>query len=331
MAKNIFPRKFIAYALLFFFIFAGTFMIASNSSGDNYPAKPIELLIPWNPGGGTDTTIRLINKVMPKYMSQRLILINKPGGHGAVAMTELINAKPDGYKICITASGPTTSLPHQEKVPYSRDDYIPVIQLTNVPNLLVVNPDTPYKNFKDFLDAAKKNPGGIKIGTSGVGAVSSHLPLMLLEKMAGVKFTTIPYKGGGDAAVQVVGGHIPAGSVDLMASGNHISNGKLRPLAIFTANRSPVLPNVPTLKELGYDIQGSFFNMIIVPKGTPQNVIDVLHAAFKKCIEDKEVYETANNLGLQVEYLGPKECRERINKDYAIVGELYKELGLAKN
>jgi tripartite-type tricarboxylate transporter receptor subunit TctC len=128
----------------------------------------------------------------------------------------------------------------------------------------------------------------------------------------------------------VLGGHIPVGSVDLMASGNHISAGKLRPLAIFASKRSPILPEVPTLKELGYEIEGSFFNMIIAPKGTPAAVVSTLDEAFRKALGDKEVVSAAHAMGLQVEYLGPKESRERLNADYKLIGELYKELGLTK-
>jgi tripartite-type tricarboxylate transporter receptor subunit TctC len=295
-----------------------------------YPTKPIKVLIPWAPGGGTDTTIRLIEKVMPKYMSQRLVLVNQPGGHGSIAMNDLVNSRPDGYTICITASGPTTSLPHTDEVPYKLDDYVTVVQLTSVPNLLVAHPGSPFKSFADVLNAAKANPGSVKIGVSGMYAVSSHLPLIRLEKATGGKFVIVPHKGGGEAAVQVLGGHIPVGSVDLMASGNHIAAGKLRPLAIFASKRSPILPEVPTLKELGYDIEGSFFNMIIVPKGTPAGVISTLDEAFQKALADKEVVNAAHAMGLQVEYLGPKESRERLNADYKLIGELYKELGLTK-
>jgi tripartite-type tricarboxylate transporter receptor subunit TctC len=245
-------------------------------------------------------------------------------------MTELVNAKPDGYLICITASGPTTSLPHKEKVPYTRDDYIPIVQLTNVPNLLVTYPGSPYNTFEEVLNAAKKNPNSVKVAISGIGAVSSHLPLIQLEKKTGAKFKVIPYKGGGGAAIQVLGGHVPVGSVDLMAAGRYIESGKLKALAIFADRRSPVLPDTPTLKELGYDIQGSFFNMIIVPKGTPENIINTLKTAFKKAIEDEAVLSAAKNIGLQIEYLGPEGCRERIDRDYKMIGELYEELGIAK-
>lgn len=299
-------------------------------AAEDYPTKPITVLIPWNPGGGTDTTIRLVDKAMPKYLDQRLVLVNRPGGHGTIAMTELVNSRPDGYTLCITASGPTTSVPHKEKVAYTMDDYIPIIQLTNVPNLLVTHPGSPYKSFQDVMAAAKKDPGSVKVAVSGIGAVSSHLPLIRIEKQAGTKFTVIPYKGGGDAAVAVMGGHIPLGSVDIMAAGSKIDSGALIPLAIFDEKRSADLPDVPTLKEMGFDIQGSFFNMIIAPKGTPQAILDTLHAAFKKALMDEETLSTAKELGLPIAYANAQQCRQRIQSDYEIIGELYKELGLAK-
>jgi tripartite-type tricarboxylate transporter receptor subunit TctC len=149
--------------------------------------------------------------------------------------------------------------------------------------------------------------------------------------MAGIEFTAVPYKGGGDAAVAVMGGHAPLGSVDLMASGSKISGGNLKPLAIMAKKRSSAFPDIPTMKELGYNIEGGFFNMIIVPKNTPDHVIQTLHDAFKKAMEDPELLAQAKEVGLQYEYAGPEECKKRIESDYEMIGEMYIELGLKKN
>ena len=169
------------FVISFFILFSNGSRTTAAWAADDYPTKPITVLIPWNPGGGTDTTIRLVAKAMPKYLDQRLVLVNRPGGHGTIAMTELVNSRPDGYTLCITASGPTTSVPHKEKVAYTMDDYIPIIQLTNVPNLLVAYPDSPYNSFQDVIDAAKKAPNSVKVAVSGIGAVSSHLPLIRMQ------------------------------------------------------------------------------------------------------------------------------------------------------
>lgn len=298
---------------------------------EKYPSKTVKMLIPWGAGGGTDTTIRSINQVMPKYLPEKLILVNQVGGHGTIAMTALVNSKPDGYTLCITSAGPTTSVPHLEKLQYGLEDYVPVIQLTDVPSLLVTHPDSGFKNFEDLLAYAKKNPNEtLKIAISGVGAVGSHIPSANLTRKSGIKFATVPFPGAGDAAVNVMGKHIPLGTLDLMSVDPKIKSGHLIPLGAFTAKRLISYPNVPTLTELGYDVVASAFQTIIVPKGTPEAVINTLHDAFKKGLDDPAFKETAKNLNLGISYLDGKAARERINREYKELAVLLEYVGLRK-
>jgi tripartite-type tricarboxylate transporter receptor subunit TctC len=298
---------------------------------EKYPSKTVKVLIPWGSGGGTDTTIRSINQVMPKYFPEKLILVNQVGGHGTIAMTALVNSKPDGYTLCITSAGPTTSVPHLEKLQYGLEDYVPVIQLTDVPSLLVTHPDSGFKSFADVLAYTKKNPNEtLKIAISGVGAVGSHIPSANLTRKSGIKFATVPFPGAGDAAVSVMGKHIPLGTLDLMSVDPKIKSGHLIPLGAFTTKRLSSYPNVPTLAELGYDVVASAFQTIIVPKGTPEAVINTLHDAFKKGLDDAEFKETAKNLNLGIAYLDGKAARERINREYKELGVLLEYVGMLK-
>ena len=327
MEKN----RFIRIGVALFFLTAAIVYPAWVSGSEKYPSKPVKVLIPWGAGGGTDTTIRSINQVMPKYFPEKLVLVNQVGGHGTIAMTALVNSKPDGYTICITGSGPTTSVPHLEKLQYGLEDYIPVIQLADVPSLLVTHSGTGFKSFGDVLDFAKKNPNEtLKVAISGVGAVGSHIPAANLERKSGVKFSTVPFKGAGEAATAVMGGHVPLGAIDLMSVDPKIKSGHLRALGAFTAQRLSSYPDVPTLKELGYDVVGSSFQTIIVPKGTPDAIISVLHDAFKKGLDDPEFQETANKLNLGLAYLDGKAARERINREYKELGVLLEYVGLLK-
>lgn len=182
MKKHRIIRSGVALLLLVVAIGCPGFVLGS----EKYPSKPVKVLIPWGSGGGTDTTIRAINQVMPKYFPEKLILINQVGGHGTIAMTALVNSKPDGYTLCITSAGPTTSVPHLEKLQYGLEDYVPVIQLTDVPSLLVTYPDSGFKSFADLIAYAKKNPNEtLKIATSGAGSWAANFPPPILPGRAG--------------------------------------------------------------------------------------------------------------------------------------------------
>ena len=319
----------VCMALLFLFVVVGFPGMVLGS--EKYPTKPVKVLIPWGAGGGTDTTIRSINQVMPKYFPEKLILVNQVGGHGTIAMTALANSKPDGYTLCITSAGPTTSVPHLEKLQYGLEDYVPVIQLTDVPSLLVTHPDSGFKTFADLMAFSKKNPNEtLKIATSGMGSVGSHIASANLTRKSGLKFATVPFKGAGEAAVNVMGKHVPLGTLDLMSVDPKIKSGHLIPLAVFTSQRLNGYPNVPTMRELGYDVVASAFQTIIAPKGTPDAILKTLHDAFKKGVEDAEFKETAKNLNLGIAYLDGKAARERINHEYKEVGVLLEYVGMLK-
>lgn len=328
-------------------IWAGVKMLASGASrvlaglallgtvaaahAADYPTKPIQVLIPFAPGGGTDNTMRIVEEAASKALGQKLVLVNQPGGHGSRAVTQLKQAAPDGYTIGIVPTGPIASVTHTTEVPYTKDDFIMVIQLTHVPNTLVAPKDSPFNSLKDVIEKARKSPPGtLKVAIAGSGSASSHLPMVDMEKQANVKFTLIPHKGGGPALIPVMGGHVDLGSVDLSVSGPKIKAGNVKAIGIFADKRNKDFPNIPTLKEQGYDLEGGFFNMIMVPKGTPANVVKRLHDAFKTAIEDPAVIARAKDLNLVIDYLGPEDCRKKVDRYDATIGKLVIELGMGK-
>jgi tripartite-type tricarboxylate transporter receptor subunit TctC len=304
----------------------------ASATAQGYPSKPIEVLVGYGPGGGSDLSIRLTENAASKILGQRILVTNRPGAGGTVMMNQFVRAAPDGYTLAIGSTATLTVQPHVEAgaVQFQPSDYIPIVQISNIPNVLVVPPDSPFKTFKDFLDFAKKSPPGrLKIGITSIGT-TLHLPFVQLEKLYGLKFTYIPHKSSAPVVSAVMGGHIDAGGADLPAAAAQIRAGTVRALGIFASHRLKSLPDVPTLKEQGTDVEAGFYNMLLAPKGTPPEVIATVGEAFRKALADPEVLERTAKADLPIEYLDGKASRARLDANYRVYGELLKGLGLAK-
>lgn len=297
-----------------------------------YPTKPIEVLVGFAPGGGTDLTIRMLEGAVSKELGQKIIVTNKPGAGGTMVFNQFLNAAPDGYTLAMGTTAGLTIQPHvqPDQVMYKRDSYVPVIQLSNVPNLLIVPPDSPYKTLAELIDAARKSPPGqIKVAITTLGN-TLHLPMVQLEKQYGVKFTYIPHKSSEPIVTAVMGGHVDAGVADLAAAGPKLTSNSVRSLGLFSANRLASLPSVPTMKEQGADVQASFYNLVVAPKGTPDAIVKRLHDAFHKAMLDPAVVERATSMNLPLDYLDGAQSRARLDRDYTTFGALLGDLGLKK-
>jgi putative tricarboxylic transport membrane protein len=303
-----------------------------SAAAQGYPTRPIEVLVGYAPGGGSDLSIRLTEGAASKYLGQKIIINNRPGAGGTVMMNQFVKAAPDGYTLAIGSTATLTVQPHIESatVLFKPDDYVPIVQISNVPNFLIVPADSPLKTFKDFVEFTKQSPPGrVKAGITSIGT-TLHLPFVQMEKMYGVKFTFIPHKSSAPVVTAVMGGHIDVGGADMAAAAAQIRAGTVRALGIFAAQRLPALPEVPTLKEQGADIEAGFYNMLLAPKGTPEPIIAALHEAFRKVLTDPEVIERAAKSDVPIAYLDGRASRERLDRNYKVIGSLLKDLGLAK-
>jgi len=300
--------------------------IAASASAQNFPTKPVTVHVPFAPGGGTDLSVRMVEESVSKNLGQRMLIVNKTG---TATIYQVVTGTPDGYNLTIGSPGNLAAVPHNPGAPYKLDDYIPVIQLTSVPSLLIAPADSPFNSVADVVEAARKKPGGLKVGISPLGSIS-HLAVIQLEKAFGVKFTYIPHKSNGEVVTAALGGHIDLGSADIGAAGPRVATKSLKGLALYSAQRMPDFPGVKTLKEQGLDLSWGFYNVILAPKGTPDRIVTILHDAFKKALEDPAVIARAKSLNLPIAYLGPKESREVIDRDYETFGKLLSELGLKK-
>lgn len=290
------------------------------------------MLVGYGPGGGSDLSIRLTEGAAARILGQKIVITNRPGAGGTVMMNQFVRAAPDGYTLAIGSTATLTVQPHvaSATVLFKPDDYVPIVQISNIPNLLIVSPDSQFKSTADFIDFAKKNPAGrLKIGITSPGT-TIHLPFVQMEKLYGVKFTFIPHKSSDPIVTSIMGAQIDAGGADLAAAGPKIQAGAVRALGLFAAKRLPSLPSVPTLKEQGVDIEAGFYNMLLAPKGTPDAIIATVHQAFRKALEDPDVIDKTAKANMPLEYLGPKESRERLNRNYEVFGTLLSDLGMKK-
>jgi tripartite-type tricarboxylate transporter receptor subunit TctC len=287
-----------------------------------FPTKPITLVIPLGAGGSHDLTARAVTSVAVDYLGQPIIIQLKPGGGGAIGSDLVSKAAPDGYTLLFGGPGWSTTLPAVEGRSKGPDDLAAVCRINYTAPLIIARPDAPYKTLREMVTWAKANPGKLVFGHSGPWG-ASDLPWKMIMKEAGITTKVVPYDGGGPQLIAILGGHIDVASTFLAQSLPHLRAGKLRPLANLDTKRYPDLPDVPTAQEEGVNVVYTMWRGVLAPKGTPRPIIDKLAAAFKKMAEDKTVTAMIKQFGDDIQYLGPDEFAKVWRAEY----ELHKELG----
>ena len=273
------------------FIVAQVILVSSNITFAAYPEKSIRLVVPFATGGTSEIIARSVAASLTNSLGQSVYVDNKPGGAGNIAMEEIKRANPDGYTLMLGHVGTLAVNPalFGKKLPYDPNkDFAPVTLVAKVPNVIAVSEKSPYKTLADLVTDAKKNPGKINYGSAGNGS-AGHLAMEYFSSEAGIDLVHVPYKGSGPMLTDLIGGQIQATFNGLPSLMGQIKGGALRPLAVGSADRSKVLPNVPTLSESGYKgFETSQWYGIIVPAGTPQPVIDRLQKEIAKALQSKE-------------------------------------------
>ncbi|MDR2452798.1 MAG: tripartite tricarboxylate transporter substrate binding protein [Candidatus Accumulibacter sp.] len=274
---------------------------AGAAHAATFPEKPVTYLIPFNPGGESDIFARAQQPIMEKALGQSVLITYKTGGGGSVGWNELIRTKPDGY-FTVGFNLPHIILqPLQRKTSgYETKQINPVMIFMNTPNILAVPKDSPYKTLEDFLKAAKEKPGAITLGGSGSNT-ANHLGVVRLNKVAGVNLSYVPFTGTGDAMPAFLGGHV-TGLMTYTTMGAQYKND-MRVLAVATEQRFPLFPDVPTFKELGYDVVEGAYRGLAVPPGTPKEIIDILYKACLAANEDPKFAKTMIDSGFLLENL----------------------------
>lgn len=260
-----------------------------------YPQRPVEIVVPYAAGGGADVMSRAFAAAAVKHFPQSFIVVNKPGAAGVIGWTDVINAKPDGYKLALTTVE-VTFLNYLGLAKFGWDEMVPIAKLNADPAVLVVRADAPFTTLEQFLDAAKKSPGNIRIGNAGQGSMW-HLSAVALADKAGATLNHIPYAGGNPALQSLLGGHIEAVIASAPEVAANVAAGKLRALGVMSEKRIKGFEQVPTMKERNFDLVLGTWRGLAVPKGTPPDVIATLKTVVARTMQEpslREVMEKQN-------------------------------------
>jgi tripartite-type tricarboxylate transporter receptor subunit TctC len=294
-----------------------------------WPTKPIRIVVPFPPGGGTDTIARETSQRVAAATGWTFVIDNKPGAGGNLGVDAVAKAPADGYTIVI---GQTSNLAINPtlyaKLPYdSQKDLAPIVLLANAPLVMVTGTGTPYKTLADAVNAAKAKPGAINFASPGNGTVA-HLTSELFQKAAGVKTQHVPYKGAAQALTDVMSGTVELYMSSVPTLIGHIKNGKLRPLAVTSANRVDDLPNVPTINESGYKgFDAVTWFGLLAPAGTPKDVIAKLNAEFNKALQNPELRKKLGDEGADPAGGTPEQFAALIKDDIPRWGKVVKDSG----
>ena len=315
-------------AFIFSTSLATFFLINVNvNAAESFPSKQIQIVIPFAPGD-TDNMIRPFADRMGEFLGQPVILNFKAGAGGAIGAGAVALSKPDGLTLVGTSPGSIVVVPLANKdVKYSFESFEPIASLSEGGMILLVAKNAPWKTLKELVDYSKAHPSEINYTTSGAMGIT-HLLAEIFSKEAGVNWTHIPEKGSGPAINSLLGGHVQLSCAAVGAAQPQIEAGTLRPLAVFSQQRLKSLPDVPTLKELGYKIAGPAYYGILAPKGTPKEVIDKIYSAAQKVVEKYNV-QIAENLklfGAEIKLLNPTEYKQYLKDQNTLFGDAIKGL-----
>lgn len=296
----------------------------------DYPNKAVTMIVPFPPGGVADITARPVAEAMGRFLKQPVVVENKAGAGGGVGMQYVARARPDGYTVLLALSS-ISIIPEADKVlgrdpMYQLAQLVPIARFTADPTVLAVRADSPWKSVKDMVEAARASPGTIPYGSSG-NYGTMHVPMEMLTGASGTKMLHVPFTGAGPAVVALLGGQVEALSTGPSTVMGHVKGGKLRVLATWGEARHPALPDVPTLKELGYDAQFSQWTGLFVPAGTPDAAIAKLREGAKAAVEDATFRASLAKVETPVQYLDQPQFKPFWDADARKLADVIKRIG----
>jgi len=286
----------------------------------DYPTRTVELVVPFSAGGGTDTMARAFAEAAKKHLPQPIIVINKPGASGAIGMAEVVNAKPDGYKIALVTVE-LAILPLLNQAKFTADDFRMIARLNADPAAITVRTEAPWKTIEEFLADATKRPGEVSLANAGNGSIW-HLAALALQEKTGAKFLHVPFQGAAPALPALLGGHVDALAVSPGEVASYVRSGKFRTLAVMADQRSPGFEDVPTLRERNVDLSIGTWRGLAAPKNTPQEVVDVLVAAAKKTAEEPSFRESLTKAALGFSYADADAFKAAVAQDRVFFKQL---------
>jgi tripartite-type tricarboxylate transporter receptor subunit TctC len=285
---------------------------ALGTAAPAFPTKPVSVFCPWAAGGSTDLTMRMLANQATKTLGQPVVVMDKAGGGGFVANAEAFKAEADGYTLVVNASSTLTLAPLLRKAPFDPRKMTPILSYGVYPFTLAVKSDAPWKNVKEFVEYIKKKPGEIKMSTSGPDAME-NLAMYMLRDLEKLDFKLVPYEGGAPAVAATLGGHVQA-FIGVAEAIPHIRDGSMRGLATFLSHRMAGMPDIPTLKESGYDVVVESRLSVYGPPGIPQDVVKKLEVVFKQSMESEDFKKVCKTFEVTPSFLD-SEAIEKYHRD----------------
>ncbi len=296
---------------------SGASFFAADAHAQNYPTKPVRIIVPFAPGGGTDIQARLLASVFHTSMGQPFIVDNRTGAGGLIGAQLAVDSPPDGYTILFsTASMTVNETLYADRIKFDMTkDLVPISWITSAPLVLTVHPSVPAKSVRELVDLAKAKPGLLNAGVNSLGS-TSHLSAEMLQQMAGIKTSIVPYRGGGPAVASLVGGETDFLFATAPSIMPHLKSGRARALAVTTPKKSSALPELPTMNSVFPGFESDNWYAMYFPKGTPQALVEKMNNEIRKALQVKEVREFMVREGLDPVASSPAELAARIQREF---------------
>ena len=297
---------------------------------EKFPSRPIEIIVPTPPGGGTDITARLLAELVEPMLGQKVVVVNKAGAGGTLGMSAVVQAKPDGYTLGGLWNAPLTMTPHSQAVPYSLQDYVAISLADTAPALLCTKPDFPANTGKEFIEVIRSNPNKYTYGNDGVVGML-HLSTERIFTKLGIKARPVPFGGAGETLKNFLGGHVDiyAGSIPPIVP--HVKAGAAKCLLLTSKEKNAAVPQAASLSELGIPETATYlWHGIVGPKGIPPDRIAILEKAFARAAKSDKFRQLMEAKGVTVEGSGAAEFRKLIDTEFKAMGEVVTSLGMAK-
>ncbi len=296
----------------------------------DYPTKPIQVVVPYAPGGGADLVVRIFVDKLKDYIGQPVVVVNKPGGGAVLGAAFVAKAKPDGYTLlgCSQSSITLSPIIKKSEIDYKTEDFEPICSFDGTPVIFSVKKDAPWKTLSEFVAEAKKSPNKLTFSSSGT-FTTTHIPVEVFAAKAGIKLTHIPAAGSGPAVTALLGGHVQMCSSTLPSQLPQLLAGSIRALAQSDEKRIKELPETPTLIELGYNVKMIVWHGLLAPKGTPKDIVEKIYASIRKMYEsNKDTLDgSIRKIGSNTSIVGLRDFERMIKEEYDAEEEAYKMLG----
>jgi tripartite-type tricarboxylate transporter receptor subunit TctC len=306
-------------------LFAAAALCASQAMAQSFPNKPLTLIVPNPPGGVVDTSARIVGEPLSKLLGQPVVIENKGGASGNIAMQQVALAPKDGYTLLVSYSAYHVGNPALfAKLPWAQKDFVPVALLTAATNVITAHPSVPANTLKDFIAYAKANTGKLNFASQGNGSLS-HVGTALLEQTTGIEMMHVPYKGSGPAIQDVLAGQVQVFMTTPPSVMQHVQAGKLKAYAVTGKTRHPGLPNVPTTAEAGlpgFELEA--WVALFAPAGTPSAVIQTLTENVKAALDTAQAKTAAERAGIELRYLGPEALAALVQRETTYWGDVIK-------